>query len=341
MNGMSKRKNTSIALTIIFSILLIVSGNMLTSFMGGKSSNQIVFGQSNQSTVSSNKLVDVYKIPIQKAAVGDIEIAYKAFGNGTNTILLISGGSNTMNFWDAYLLNELAKNNTVIVFDSRGIGNTTSGDKPFSIKQFANDTAGLIDAIGVTSKVDIIGFSLGSLVAQEVAYMYQDKVNHLILYGSMCGGKDAIPPSAALQNFTNALQNPDRTNNTSDNETYSVLDDVLFPPKWMLENPDYLIKIPRQGVSINASDATKLLGAFMSWTQTESCDKLSDIQVPTLVIVGTEDSVTSPGNSLNLVDGIPGAWLVQIKDGGHGVMFQYPEVFTNAVKLFLDYSATL
>jgi pimeloyl-ACP methyl ester carboxylesterase len=290
--------------------------------------------------VVANKHFDIYKIPIQKAAVGDIDIAYKKFGNGTNTILLISGGSNTMNFWDPSLLSQLAKNNTVIVFDSRGIGNTTSGEKTFSIKQFANDTASLLDAIGVTTKVDVMGFSLGSLVAQEVAYMHQDKVNRLILYGSMCGGKDAVPPSPVLQNYTNALQDPERTNSTSDAETYGVLDDVLFPIDWMQENPDYMTKIPRQGVSINASDATKLLGAFMSWTQTESCNKLSTIKVPTLIIVGTDDLVTVPQNSLNLVKGIPGAWLIQIDGGGHGVMFQYPEVFADAVQLFSESTTT-
>jgi len=51
----------------------------------------------------------------------------------------------------------------------------------------------------------------------------------------------------------------------------------------------------------------------MRWTQTESCNKLSGIKVPTLVIVGTEDTVTFPANSLNLVKGIPGAWLIQIE----------------------------
>jgi pimeloyl-ACP methyl ester carboxylesterase len=285
---------------------------------------------------TANKQFNIYKIPIQKASIGDIDIAYKKFGNGTNTIVLISGGSNTMNFWDPYLISQLAKNNTVIVFDSRGIGNTSSGEKSFSIKQFANDTIALLDAIGVTSKVDVMGFSLGSLIAQEVAYMHHDKVNRLILYGSMCGGKDAVAPSPVLQNFTNALQDPMRTNSSSDSEIYSVLDDVLFPIGWMRENPDYMTEIPRQGVSINASDATKLLGAFMSWTQTESCNKLGAIKVPTLVIVGTEDLVTVPGNSLNLVEGIPGAWLIQIEGGGHGVMFQYPKVFADAVQLFLE-----
>jgi len=60
------------------------------------------------------------KIPIQTASIGEINVAYKKFGDGTNTILVISGGFNTMNFWDAYLISQLAKNNTLIVFDSRG-----------------------------------------------------------------------------------------------------------------------------------------------------------------------------------------------------------------------------
>ena len=103
----------------------------------------------------------------------------------------------------------------------------------------------------------------------------------------------------------------------------------------MQENPDYLAKIPRDSVSINPSDAKQLKAAFFSWVQIESCNKLNDIKSPTLVIVGTEDGATPVGNSLNLIRGIPGAWLVQIKNGGHGVMFQYPHEFTRILQTFL------
>jgi len=65
-----------------------------------------------------------------------------------------------------------------------------------------------------------MGFSLGSLVAQEIVYMHQDKVNRLILYGSMCGGKDAVTPSPVLHNFTNALQESERTNSNSDSDLW-------------------------------------------------------------------------------------------------------------------------
>jgi pimeloyl-ACP methyl ester carboxylesterase len=341
MNIGIRKTNTRIAITVAFFCFSIISAATMLSNTGSNNTNNFVQGQTNNTKSSSSNQFDVYKIPVQKVTVGDIDMAYKTFGNGTNTVLLISGGSNTMNFWDPYLLNGLARNNTVIVFDSRGIGETTSGDKPFSIKQFANDTVGLLDAIGVSNKVDVLGFSLGSLVAQEIAYTHHEKISRLILYGSLCGGNDAIPPSSALQNFTDELQNPERVNSTSDGEIYRVLGDVLFPAKWIHENPNYLERMPRQGVSINPADATKLLGAFMSWVQTESCDKLNTIKAPTLVIVGTDDIVTLPGNSLNLVKGIPGAWLIQVHGGGHGLMFQYPEVFTSALQAFLALSPTL
>jgi pimeloyl-ACP methyl ester carboxylesterase len=340
MDKTNQKKYSGFVLVTILTLLLITSSNMLISNIGGSVISSVAYGQINQNNLNSSELVDIYKIPIQKVKVGDIEMAYKTFGNGNSTIILISGGSNTMNFWDPYFLNQLSKNNKVIVFDSRGIGNTTSGDKPFSIKQFANDTIGLIDALGIMDKVDVMGFSLGSLVAQEIAYMHQDKVDRLILYASLCGGPRAVPPSLVLQNFTDALQTPGRTNSTSDNQTYDVLDDVLFSAKWMKEDPSYLSKIPRSGVSISATDATKLLGAFMSWVQTESCSNLGKIKVPTLIIVGTDDSVTHPTNSLNLAKGIPGSWLIQLNGGGHGVMFQYPEDFTNAIEIFLESTHT-
>jgi pimeloyl-ACP methyl ester carboxylesterase len=162
--------------------------------------------------------------------------------------------------------------------------------------------------------------------------MHPETVNRLILYGSLCGGKEVVPPSSALIKFTDSLENPQ---NMSGIERERILGNVLFPEKWMQEKPDYLAKIPRDGISISPSDARQLKAAFFSWVQAESCNKLNTIKSPTLVIVGTEDGATPVGNSLNLVRGIPGAWFVQIKDGGHGVMFQYPREFTRILQTFL------
>jgi pimeloyl-ACP methyl ester carboxylesterase len=111
----------------------------------------------------------------------------------------------------------------VIIFDNRGVGNTTSGIKPFSIKQFANDTAGFLSALKL-QQADVLGFSMGSFVAQQFALTYPDKVNRLILYGASCGGQESTPQSPqvvkALSNFVN--------NQTGDETSFLA---VTFPIK--------------------------------------------------------------------------------------------------------------
>ena len=84
--------------------------------------------------------------------------------------MLISGYSFAMDSWDSTLLETLASNHTVIVFDNRGIGNTTSGsEQKFSISQFANDTAGLLEELNI-EKADVLAWSMGGRIAQELSF---------------------------------------------------------------------------------------------------------------------------------------------------------------------------
>ena len=175
MDFVRKMQQDILATIILPALLLLSSYSVSTTPIAnnGFEFTNLVYAQTSQ----AEKEIDIYKIPIKKVRVNDIDVAYKRIGNDSNVIVLISGGSNTMNFWDPHMIKELSKDNTILVFDSRGIGNTTSGSKPFSIKQFANDTVGLLDALRINNKADILGFSLGSLVAQEIAYMHPERVN--------------------------------------------------------------------------------------------------------------------------------------------------------------------
>ncbi|MDQ3903302.1 MAG: alpha/beta hydrolase, partial [Thermoproteota archaeon] len=164
----------------IFSIMLIITGSF------GIMTIPFAYSQTNQTSS-----FDVQNIPAKKVNVGDINIAYKLFGKG-DPFLLISGSGLVMDAWDPTMLRDLASNHTVIIFDNRGVGNTTAGDKPFSIAQFANDTAGLLDALKI-QKADVLGFSMASFIAQELALLHPEKVNRLVLYGASCGGKENIP----------------------------------------------------------------------------------------------------------------------------------------------------
>ena len=101
------------------------------------------------------------------------------FGKG-DPIILFNGASDNMDAWDPSLLKGISSNHTVIVFDQRGIANTTLGSNPYTPEQLANDTAGLLDALKIP-KADVMGYSLGSYLAQQLTMMYPDKVNRLIL----------------------------------------------------------------------------------------------------------------------------------------------------------------
>ena len=112
-------------------------------------------------------------------------------------IILFNGASDSMDAWDPSFLTEISSNHTVIAFDQRGIGNTTVGSKPYTYQQLANDTAGLLDALKIP-KADVMGYSLGSNLAQQLTMTYPDKVNSLILVASSCGGKDNTPKTPEL-----------------------------------------------------------------------------------------------------------------------------------------------
>jgi pimeloyl-ACP methyl ester carboxylesterase len=178
-------------LVAVISMLIII--NSLISNYGNFDITKVVYGQSGPDQMNSNTTnsVNIQDIPLEKVGVGDIDVAYKMFGKG-EPILIFNGASDGMDAWDPSFLTGLSSNHTVIVFDQRGIANTTTGSKPYTYQQLANDTAGLMDALKIP-KADVMGYSLGSYLAQQLTMMYPDKVNSLVLVGSSCGGKDHTP----------------------------------------------------------------------------------------------------------------------------------------------------
>jgi pimeloyl-ACP methyl ester carboxylesterase len=294
--------------------------------------SQIVIGQSKEITSNLKSTINIHEIETKKVRVGDIDIAYKKFGNG-DPVLLINGYSAPMDFWDPDLLSKLASNYTVIVFNNRGIGNSSSGDKKFTLAQFANDTSGLLDALKI-EKADVIGWSMGGMVAQELALNHPDKVRKLVIFASVCGGggqttssstPEVMPSPEVMKVFTNQ-------SGTSQERIQRILP-LMFPEEWRMKNPDYLEKIPKSTETIPNKTLDNQLEAVINWPGT--CNRLSEIVQPTLVVVGTDDELTVPMNSLQITKEIPGAVLVAVQGGGHALMLQNPEKFSNIVLDFL------
>jgi pimeloyl-ACP methyl ester carboxylesterase len=266
--------------------------------------------------------------------VGDINIAYKRFGQG-KPILLIAGTSQTKDAWEPTLLSQLAStNHTVIVFDNRGIGETSIGTKPFSIEQFANDTAGLLDALNI-EKTDVLGASLGSFVAQELALNYPQKVDRLILHATYCGGNEAIYASGQALDKVMILSSAEVLQNMTAEEQAMVLAQIMFPPEWLEQHLEILNSVIQLAPSRSATPEIIAQQGLASATWRGSCDRLSTITQPTLLIVGDQDVVLPAANSVMMAQRIPNSWLVIIQGTGHGMMLQVPNEFGAIVQTFL------
>lgn len=302
----------------LFALLIVT---LLISFL----TTTAVFGQMNTTEERTNALSFLHNIQTKMVRVNDIDIAYKIFGKG-EPLLLIPGFSMTMDIWDPVTLYKLSSNHTIIIFDNRGLGKTTVGTKTWSIEQFANDTAGLIDALGIKKPVDILGTSWGGYIAQELTLMHPQKVNKLILYGTDCGGNATILSPKISPELGRSIE--------SGNATIDTFLSILFPEEWINENAAYVQEVFSAATPVPEENIQQQAQTTYNWQG--ACDRLSSITKPTLVVTGTDDIVRPPANSIMLAEKIPGAWLVQIRGGGHYVMFQYPEQFAAVLETFLS-----
>ena len=317
---------------ILLCLIVLQFYNGLVSFEPVYSQGQNISDPSSSpfSSFSSfqSKAAFLDNMPSHNVTVGDIDIAYKQIGRpDAKPIILITGASATMDMWNPLLLEQLASANyRVIIFENRGVGESTVGTKEFSISQFANDTLGLLDALGI-SKADVLGWSMGGFIAQQLVVTNPDKVDNLILYTTSCGGPNDRPtPPEVMQIVTNTSM--------SQEERMQKLAPLFFAPaSWFKAHSDYLnyFRIPKE-FPIPQQIHLQQLDAAATWTGT--CNALSNITQPTLIIVGTDDDAAP--DSLTLAERIPGSWLIQIRDAGHGLMYQHPDEFNRVLMTFLE-----
>jgi pimeloyl-ACP methyl ester carboxylesterase len=329
-------------LFIAFAFLFIIpSTAILISYNSYFGTTNLAYGQSDQMNSNVTNSLNIQNIPVKKVHVGDIDIAYKTFGKG-DPILLFNGASDSMNAWDPSFLKGLSSNHLVLVFDSRGIGNTTTGSKPYTMQQLANDTAGLMDALKI-QKANILGYSLGGETAQQFTVNYPEKVNRLILVATTCGGKDSIPKPPEFIKLQSEIVNKSLNNIPVSKEEMKGLVSASLGSGWIRLHPESVVNIPdfqqaKPGLSPVALNNQKNVG--FAWEATNwsgACDELAKIAKPTLVITGTDDNNYMPhANALVIAGKIPGAWLVQIKDAGHAVPDQYPDKISKILQTFLS-----
>jgi len=260
---------------------------------------------------------------VETVRVEDIDVAFKQFGEG-EPLVMITGYSTTMDTWDPDFLQALASKFKVVVFDNRGMGKTTAGTAPFTIDRFADDTAGLIRALGFGS-AHVLGWSIGGDIALDVAVRHPDQVLKVVSYAGDCGGPQKVN-APRYKNVLKSLQDVDAP-------AKRVLG-ALYPGWYMEANPDYSARFPWPRSMSDPRNISRQNKAYEEWAGIY--EELPRIDRPVLVSGGDLDVSTPWANASILRDRIPDATVVEFKGAGHGLQYMYPYDFAYAIIRFLS-----
>jgi pimeloyl-ACP methyl ester carboxylesterase len=238
-----------------------------------------------------------------------------------------------MDHWDPAVTDGLAATREVILFDNAGIS-STSGEVPASVEEMAANAAAFIRALGL-AKVDVLGFSLGGLVAQEITLQASDLVRRLVLVGTgpRSGEGMATLTPEAQEIFGATYDEPDhlwlRVHFTRSEKSQAAGREFLKRFRLRAENRD---------PEVNEKVAPAQIEAISRWgaPREKPFEYLKSIRQPTLVINGSNDVIIYTVNSLILQQNLPNAQLILYPDSNHGSQYQYPALFVADVTRFLD-----
>lgn len=272
--------------------------------------------------------------PTQFLHVGNERYAYRRFGKAsTRPLLFLQHFMGTLDNWDPAVTDSLAECRDVILFDNAGIGRST-GKVPETVSGMAKHAKAFLDALAIDS-CDVLGFSLGGMVAQRMVQETPSIFRKMILVGTAPrGGEDIMhleKPSLAKY-----LQDPTL-------QGYAVLQKIFFAPT---EPSQAAGEAFVQRLSLRKDDLEPPSGpdvaqaqraAFTDWEHFtgERFADLKSIRQPTLVINGVRDEMIPVSNSYRLSENLPNAVLMTYPDSGHGSLFQFHDSFTRQVEAFL------
>jgi 3-oxoadipate enol-lactonase len=236
-----------------------------------------------------------------------LKMYYEVHGEG-DPLLLIRGLGSTCDGFKSQV-EGLSPYFRIISFDNRCVGRSDQPQKSFTIGDMADDTAALLDSLGVAS-THVFGVSLGGMVAQELALRHPTRVRRLALACTHAGPRTAArSPEWAVRLFTESRDMP-----RSDALKHSV--PLLFSRKTVEERPELVDETLAVMADNNQPKSSYLLqlGAVMLH---DTLDRLEQITHPTLVLTGTEDTLVDPDNSRMIAQRIPTARLVEFDETGH------------------------
>jgi pimeloyl-ACP methyl ester carboxylesterase len=278
-------------------------------------------------TGSIDKWIDA---PTRRVDAAGTTFVYRKLGPATGVpVILLNHWGAVLDNFDPSIVDGLAATRPVIAVNYRGVG-ASGGKAPLTVAEMAKDAIAVIRALGF-EKVDLLGFSLGGFVAQDIVLQEPDLIRKLILAGTGPAGGEGIekvgPVSWPLiiKGMLTFRDPKYYLFFTESRNGRNAAREFLSRLKERTENRD-------KPVSIAAFIAQ--LKAIHAWGRQRPAD-LSRIPHRVLVVNGAHDKMVPSSNSVELARRLPNAELVLYDDAGHGGIFQYHEAFVSKVLEFL------
>jgi 3-oxoadipate enol-lactonase len=251
-----------------------------------------------------------------RAINGTVELHWESVGAGP-AVLLIAGQGMTAGAWWA-TVPVLKRSFRVITFDNRDTGRSSRTPWPYTVAQMAQDAVAVLDAAG-EGRAHVYGISLGSLVAQEVALRYPDRVAALVLGASSAGGFAAYKPAATSYAQTFLVRagtmGPEEAEWAAVPYTYGEKTRRLHADRIGTDIAHRMQASPEPLAYLHQAAAVAGHNAY---------ERLNQVVAPTLVVHGENDVFIPPANALVLAEKIPGAEIQLWPDAGHMYIIDEP-----------------
>jgi len=286
---------------------------------------------------NSNAPFTAITVPTQFVETNGIRFAYRRWGKRGHLPLVFNQHfTGNLDNWDPAVLDGLAQEREVIIFNNAGIASST-GEVPSTFAGMAKNAELFIDALGL-KQVDLLGFSIGGMVAQQIVVDRPDLVRKLILVGTAPRNQDAgggagyITPETA--SVFGASYNPPE--NLWLKVFFTDSDKSQAAGREFLKR--YLSRVKNRDLPVNEKVAPAQIAAVGEWGahSGERFAYLKDIQQPTLVVSGNHDVIVYTVNSLHLAQNLPNAKLILYPDANHGSWYEYHDDFVLEANRFLN-----